>query len=355
MLKIPKTELIPCQDDDDYVLVMQDAVTHVVLPTLDEGAEELAATSSSGTAAAADASVTPKAKIVSRPQAGHGQQYYSMLHRWAGRSAGGFGRPAGYQGNGKWAKHAHRFIPSVKDQFPGLQVDESHQVQLFEAWLKERNLMGYVTKVEDAPPYPSLSQVVRPKSVYYQVLISSEISDTNGWQNNWHGTYIYTLWDIVANGLQCSGIPGEGGDNHVKGEQLVYTTPNPELAYSYACPHQMFGNGFLFKVVLDVRVQSKCMVKQFNRLRYNWETLYKPEHTKIAGFWLFVDAHAEQSDSRILEWDPEMETIPQFVVDHYLTEGHDHERTMPHVITDHNPMFEPLCHASWTDRNRLGV
>ena len=183
--------------------------------------------------------------------------------------------------------------------------------------------MGHVTKVEDAPPYPSLSQVVRPKSVYYQVLSSSEISNTNGWQNNWHGTYIYTLWDIVGHGLQCSGIPGEGGDNHVKGEQLVYTTPNPALAYSYSCPHQMFGNGFLFKVVLDVRVQSKLMAMQFHRLCYNWETLYKPEHTKIAGFRLFVDASAARGDSRILEWDPLMETIPQFVVDQYVTAQRD--------------------------------
>ena len=115
----------------------------------------------------------------------------------------------------------------------------------------------------------------------------------------------------------------------------------------------MFGNGFLFKVVLDVRVQSKLMAMQFHRLCYNWETLYKPEHTKIAGFWLFVDAFAARGDSRILEWDPLMETIPQFVVDQYVAEGSDHESTMPRVINDPNPMFQPIGHEDWKDRTTL--
>ena len=39
MLKIPKTELIQCPDDDDFVLVMQDAVKHVEMPTLEGGLE----------------------------------------------------------------------------------------------------------------------------------------------------------------------------------------------------------------------------------------------------------------------------------------------------------------------------
>ena len=106
-----------CPDDDDYVLVNRNDITHVVL---DEGAEEptaasstggaaaaaeepTAASSTGGAAAAVDAAVTPKPKpkIVSRPQAGNGQNYFTMLHKWAGRSAGGFGRPAGYRGNGE--------------------------------------------------------------------------------------------------------------------------------------------------------------------------------------------------------------------------------------------------------------
>ena len=67
------------------------------------------------------------------------------------------------------------------------------------------------------------------------------------------------------------------------GEELVYTTPNPRLAYDYACLHQLFGNGFLMRVVLDVRVQRRFMARQFNLMHYNWETLYNPEHAKVAG------------------------------------------------------------------------
>ena len=78
--------------------------------------------------------------------------------------------------------------------------------------------------------------------------------------------------------------------------------------------------------------------------------MYKPEHTKIAGFWLFVDAHAKRGDSRILEWDPLRETIPQFAVDQWVADCKDPETTVPRVITDPNPVFQPLDNVSWTDR-----
>ena len=45
-----------------------------------------------------------------------------------------------------------------------MQVDFDHQVMLFEEWLKERSLLGYVAKVEDAPQYLGLDDVVMPKS-----------------------------------------------------------------------------------------------------------------------------------------------------------------------------------------------
>ena len=37
MLKIPKTALIPCPYEASFVLVMQDAVEHVEMPTLEGG------------------------------------------------------------------------------------------------------------------------------------------------------------------------------------------------------------------------------------------------------------------------------------------------------------------------------
>ena len=174
----------------------------------------------------------------------------------------------------------------------------------------------------------------------------TDILDATAWEVNWHGTYFYTLWAALKQGLRCGGIPGEGGDNHVSGGEFVYTTPNPRLAYGYACPHQLFGNGFLMRVVLDVRVRRRFMARQFNPMHHNWETLYNPAHTRVAGFWLFVDTHAESGDSRILEWDPMMETIPQFAVDQWVAERRDPGMTVPRVITDPNPMFPPLDNAS---------
>ena len=97
--------------------------------------------------------------------------------------------------------------------------------------------MPPLIRVEDAPQFPLQADdhnMPLPTSVYYRVPTGSEILDPNVWEMNWHGTYFYTLWDAVTNGLRCGGVPGEGGDNHVVGEELVYTTPNPRLAYTYA-------------------------------------------------------------------------------------------------------------------------
>ena len=144
MLKIPLASLLQCQNDPDYVLVMQDVVEHVEMPTLEGGARDEdfeVVISTGGTTAAADASVTAasaqqqgpqpaaqQVRIVTRPQAGNGQLYFAQLHSWAGRSVGGFGRPAGHQGNGSHARHAHRRISSVMHQFNGTYVEEESKL-----------------------------------------------------------------------------------------------------------------------------------------------------------------------------------------------------------------------------------
>ena len=98
-------------------------------------------------------------------------------------------------------------------------------------------------------------------SHYYQV----PFTDLEGeWVRAYHGTYFYVLWNILISGFLGSGLRGEGGDTHMVEAGVVYTTPNPNLAYRYACPHQLFGNGFLYKVVLDLRVMKDRMYKSFN-------------------------------------------------------------------------------------------
>ena len=86
--------------------------TALLPPPSDPGSAEAAA------AAASTRGVPPPPgpppMILSRPQAGNGQDYFTMLHKWAGRSAGGFGRPmAGRLGHGSWGKWSHREISSV--------------------------------------------------------------------------------------------------------------------------------------------------------------------------------------------------------------------------------------------------
>ena len=97
------------------------------------------------------------------------------------------------------------------------------------------------------------------------------------------------------------------------------------------------------------------MIKEFNRLRHKRETLYKAEHVRVVGFWVFVDSHAEQGDSRLYEWSAKMETIPQTVVERWAKEGFDYETMLPRIITDPNPVFAPLMpdSGSWTSHRTV--
>ena len=122
------------------------------------------------------------------------------------------------------------------------------------------------------------------------------------------------------------------------------------MAYSYACPHQLFGNGFLYKVVLDLMHES------FNAngsKRYNAEEIVLAHGVRVAGFWLFNDTNAAEGDSRILEWDPKFETIPMKVVESWYQQGADIETAMPNVITDPAPKLMPIHYRSSVNHSAI--
>ena len=228
--------------------------------------------------------------------------------------------------------------------------------KLFQRWLTERSLHNYATEDVGAPQFSELMDsgtLSTHKNTcaaqYYQVPLSALGGE---WVRAYHGTYFYVLWNILMSGFLGSGLPGEGGDTHMVEAGVVYTTPNPDLAYRYACPHQLFGNGFLYKVVLDLRVMKERMYKSFNAngsKRYNAEEIFLAHDVRVAGFWLFNDTNAAEGDSRILEWDPKFETIPMKVVESWYQQGADIETAMPNVITDPAPKLMPIDNLSWVD------
>ena len=341
--------------------------TALLPPPSDPGSAEAAA------AAASTRGVPPPTgpppMIQSRPQAGNGQSYFTMLHKWAGRRAGGFGKPmAGQLGKGSWGKWSYREISSVCDdntlgslvQRDILDNYDDASTKLFQRWLTERNLNNYATENAGAPQLSELmdsgtlsTHKNTCASHYYQVPLSNLGGE---WVRAYHGTYFYVLWNILMAGFLGSGIRGEGGDTHMEGEGVVYSTPIPDLAYSYACPHQLFGNGFLYKVVLDLRVMKDRMHKSFNAngsKRYKAEDIFLAHDVRVAGFWLFNDTNAAEGDSRILEWDPKFETIPMKVVESWYLQGVDIETAMPNVITDPAPKLMPIHYRSWVDHSAI--
>ena len=101
----------------------------------------------------------PPPMILSRPQAGNGKFYFTMLHKWAGRSAGGYGRPAGLLGKGSWARWSHREISSVFDDVTLSSLVkrsifdnyDDASTELSQRWITERNLNNYVSLVPRRP------------------------------------------------------------------------------------------------------------------------------------------------------------------------------------------------------------
>ena len=263
-----------------------------------------------------------------------------------------------------WGRWSHREISSVFDDVTLSSLVKRYifdnyddaSTELFQRWLTERNLNNYATENARAPQFSELMDsgtLSTHKNTcvaqYYQVPLSALGGE---WVRAYHGTYFYVLWNILMSGFLGSGLPGEGGDTHMVEAGVVYTTPNPDLAHRYACPHQLFGNGFLYKVVLDLRVMKERMYKSFNAngsKRYNAEEIVLAHDVRVAGFWLFNDTNAAEGDSRILEWDPKFETIPMKVVESWYQQGADIETAMPNVITDPAPKLMPIDNLSWVD------
>ena len=104
---IPTAKVVASLTDGDFFLVRASDVTLVTStptrPSTPYINDDTASPAPRAPYSDQTALLTPM--ILSRPQAGNGQSYFTMLHKWAGRSAGGCGRPmAGRWGNGSYGR-----------------------------------------------------------------------------------------------------------------------------------------------------------------------------------------------------------------------------------------------------------
>ena len=108
------------------------------------------------------------------------------------------------------------------------------------------------------------------------------------------------------------------------------------LAYDYAVPHQLFGNGVFFKIVYDLAIDDNKMMPrgEVHRDKYNHEFCVDASGVQLKGFWLVVDCCAREGDHRLFDWVPGLETIPQDVLQAWHERGLDIETTVPPVIAD---------------------
>jgi len=276
----------------------------------------------------------PNVQILSRPQPGNGQNYFDVLHRVAGRE--GWGRPLD-MGKGSYGKHAHREIFSL--EMMGTPVDVDRQLLLFDSWLEQRSLQELVKRHREAQTLSSiLSEPPRlpvGTSAYYSIgqRDGGALGAGARVRQAFCGSYFYTAWNTIACGARGSGTCGDGGDSKQPG---FYCTPNVGLAYDYAVPHQLFGNGVFFKIVYDLEIDDTKMMRrgEVHRGKYNHEFCVDASGVQLKGFWLVVDCCARRGDHRLFDWLPELEAIPHKVLLAWSKRRLPIETTAPPVIAD---------------------
>ena len=84
------------------------------------------------------------------------------------------------------------------EELPG-SIDEPQQVELLEEWVGERSVLGYVTRVADAPQLKELTWARgMPSSVYSKTCEFDDRVSVDDWERIWHDTHVNMLWSIFG-------------------------------------------------------------------------------------------------------------------------------------------------------------
>ena len=280
-----------------------------------------------------------------RPQPGNKQDYFTMLHKHAGRRH--FSKPFNnHYGQGQYGRWVHRGIPAL----PIAKAE--HNACLLDMFLANRSLSGFLTRPKNARACGDtggwcVEKEPHAESVYYANHMAQTPRVMESPRQAYGGSYFYTLWATVTEGFEESGRAGEGGDFKQRG---TYCTPLPQLAYDYAVPHQLFGNGVFFKLVYDLTVDYARMKPrgEQHRGRDNWEWCVDSRAVRINGLHVIVNTSVSQGDHRMFSWEPQLEAIPNYILEAFRSRGEDFLNAFcPREVVDSEPELPAVTPLDW--------
>ena len=125
------------------------------------------------------------------------------------------------------------------------------------------------------------------------------------------GTYHYTVWATVLNGMKGSGCAGDAGEFTLKG---VYCSPLLSHASHYAVPTELFGDGILIGAVLVLDVNEQGILRERSRNDSRHELCVDAAFVRVIGVLFQIDIAASQGTHRVCNIanpvDPLLEAIP---------------------------------------------
>lgn len=183
--------------------------------------------------------------------------------------------------------------------------------ELLQAWLAARGLgVGdgkQLKRVADENGWQVYQRWLPPE-------VESEVrpgaaSSTSLWRTAYHGTYWYALWSVMHSGVLAASCDESKGHEYLLGHPGVYCSPCLRTAWDYARPHVLFMDTVFHRVVIDLRVNTDR--RTCGRKSGGEQWVFKSQDAVVVGFRVQVNSPPESGGERFLQWNPELEAIPE--------------------------------------------
>lgn len=141
------------------------------------------------------------------------------------------------------------------------------------------------------------------------VVLDPAASAGSSWKQAFHGTWFYSLWNILAyDYISASDDIGKGHEFNKLGAK-VYMSPAFGTAKGYARSQNVFGDGVYHCAILELRVNETQRHKRKVAGGIQWT--YDPEHVYIVGVWFGHNIGNSGGCEHLRFWDCEDEALPR--------------------------------------------
>ena len=133
------------------------------------------------------------------------------------------------------------------------------------------------------------------------------------WQQAFHGTWFYGLWNILANDYISASADASLGHEYNRLGALVYMSPLFGTAKSYGRNQILFFDGVYHTVVLELRVNVEKRKNKKSAGGVQWT--FESEDCYICGVWFGHNVGNPAGREHLATWNPSLEALPRFATE----------------------------------------